>query len=261
MNSLRKLSKLIGLEVKTMKGKLALDTTKKLLLSNGLLFLATLAVQTVTNFAGNEYITLPAYVEAALQLISIVLYVLCIASIVMSLYKTFVADLLLGKSYKYYSLPYKKSEIIFSKAIPAIIIESLIVALLFNDDLQMLIVLSFNKEHYSGDYRRNILNEWTLRFFNSFVACLIISASIGFLILLAIVVSRSFDPSKTVRNLLLAIIIEVLVNCALYIVIMNASPADQEINIPVGLLITMTLEIICSIIASKILADKRYNVV
>ena len=76
MNSLRKLSKLIGLEVKTMKCKLALDTTKKLLLSNGLLFLATLAVQTVTNFAGNEYITLPVYVEAALQLISIVLYVL-----------------------------------------------------------------------------------------------------------------------------------------------------------------------------------------
>lgn len=243
-----------------MNGKLAFDTTKKLLLSNGLLLLAWLVVQTVTNFAGNEYFVLPVYVEAALQLISIVLYVLCIAVITISLCRTAV-DLFGGKSYKYYSLPYKKSEIIFSKAIPAIIIESLIVAFLFSDDLQMLIVLSCNTEDYTGAYRSEILNEWALRFFESFVSCLIISAAIGFLILLAFVISRSFDPSKTVRNLLFAIIIEVLVNCALYTVIMNVSTDDPEIYIPAVLLITMSVEIICSVIASKILADKRFNVV
>ena len=244
-----------------MNGKLALDTTKKLLLSNGLLLLAWLVVQTVTNFAGNEYFVLPVYVEAALQLISIVLYFLCAAAIAVSLYKILVVDLFSGKSYKYYSLPYKKSEIVFSKAVPAIVINSLIVALLFCDDLQMLILLSVDTKNYSGVYRSEMLRDWALSSLSTLVPSFLLAAVIGFLILLALVVSRSFDPSKTVRNLLFAIIIEVLVNCALYTVIMNVSTDDPEIYIPAGLLITMSVEIICSVIASKILADKRFNVV
>ena len=51
-----------------MKGKLALETTKKLLLNNGLLLLAYLVTQTLTTFAGNANIVLPTSVEGALQL-------------------------------------------------------------------------------------------------------------------------------------------------------------------------------------------------
>lgn len=244
-----------------MNGKLTIETTKKLLLNTGLLLLAYLVCQTVSNFASNEYIKLPIYVESALQLITLVLYALCIASIVISLYKTIVVDLFSGKSYKYYSLPCKKSVIIFSKAVPAIIVESLIVALLFNDDLQQLMILSFNTEDYSGAYRSEMLKDWALSSLSRFVSCLMIAAAIGFLILLAFVVSRSFDPSKTVRNLLLAIIIEGLVNCVLYTFIMSISSADFDNIIPAVVLIILFVEIICSIIASKKLADKRMNVV
>lgn len=278
-----------------MNGKLALETTKKLLLNNVLLLLAYLVCQTVSNFAANEYITLPIYVESALQLIALVLYALCIASIVISLYKTIVVDLFSGKSYKYYSLPCKKSEIIFSKAVPAIIIESLIVALLFNDDLQQLLVLSFNTEDYTGDYRREMLNEWTFQFLRNFAAIFLFAAAIGFLILLALVVSRSFDPSKTVRNFVLAIIIEGLANTALFTVIMNieseldvkcrsavrAIPelaakevfSPKEIYPSIGLLaywyeiisvivlVILLLEIVCPIIVTKRLANKRFNVI
>ena len=84
-----------------MKGKLTLETSKKLLLYNGLLFLIFFVFQTVANFAGNGYINLPIYVESALQLISIVLYFLCAAAIAVSLYKILVVDLFSGKSYKY----------------------------------------------------------------------------------------------------------------------------------------------------------------
>jgi hypothetical protein len=274
-----------------MNGKLTLDTAKKLLLNNGLLLLAYLVVQTVTTFAGNEYIVLPSNVEAALQLISIVLFALCIAAITISLCRTAV-DLFGGKSYKYYSLPYKKSEIIFSKAIPAIIIESLIIALLLSDDLQMLILLAFNKEVYSGAFRSEMLNEWALCFLNSFVACLMIAATIGFLILLALIISRSFDPSKTGRNLVLAVIVEALVNCVLYVIFENVSAVySEKYNIAVEeavhaapvltakelyasagpiayyneilsavIILIAVIEIVCLIIASKKLADKRLNV-
>lgn len=275
-----------------MKGKLALETTKKLLLNNGLLLLAYLVTQTITTFAGNANIVLPTSVEGALQLISIVLFALCIAAITISLCRTAV-DLFGGKSYKYYSLPYKKSEIIFSKAIPAIIIESLIIALLLSDDLQMLILLTYNKEDYSGAYRSEMLIEWALRFLNSFISCFMIAATIGFLIILALIISRSFDPSKTVRNLLLAVIVEALVNCVLYVVIENissiysekynnavqeavqASPilTTKELYSSAGpiayyneilsavIFLIMVIEIACLIIASKKLADKRFNVV
>ena len=244
-----------------MKGKLALETTKKLLLNNGLLLLAYLVLQTISNCASNQYIALSTNMEATLQLIAIVLYALCIASIVISLYKTFVVDLLLGKSYKYYSLPYKKSEIIFSKAIPAIIIEGIIAALLFSDaDLQNLLVISFDKTGFTGVYRSEVLKELAFYLIKSFGQCLLLFSTVGFLILLALVVSRSFDPSKTVRNLVLAIIIEVLANCALYTVVKNVPSGGFEKYVPAIVGIIMGVEIICSIIASKVLADKRFNV-
>ena len=244
-----------------MKGKLTLETSKKLLLNNCLLFLAFWVLQAVANFAGNGYITLPTTVEAALQLIAIVLGALCIAAIAISLYKIIVVDLFSGKSYKYYSLPYKKSEIIFSKAVPAIIINSLIVAFLFGDDFQMLMLLSANTNDYTGAYRSEMLKDWALSSLSRFVPSLMMAAAIGFLILLALVVSRSFDPSKIVRNLVLAIIIEVLVNCAFYTVIMSVSSADFEKIIPALVLTVFSIEIICSIIATKKLADKRLNVI
>lgn len=277
-----------------MNGKLAWETTRKLLLLNIPLVLVYLVLQTVTNFVGNGYIKLSVYAESALQLITIVLYALCIASIVVSLYKTFVVDLLSGKSYKYYSLPNKKSEIIFSKTIPAIIIESLIAALLFSvDNLQNLLLFSFDIQNYSGVYRSEILNEMAMHFLFNFVQCLLFAATLGFLILLAIVISRSFDPSKTVRNLLIAIIIEAIANTVLYIVIENISSVyslkyeeavqkavqaapiltAKELYSAVGMIayfneiltvvciLIMFVEIICSIIASKKLADTRFNVI
>ena len=272
-----------------MNGKLALETTKKLLLNNVLLVLVYLVFQTVTNFAGNEYIKVSTYALAALHLISIVLYALCIATIVISLYKTFVVDLLSGESYKYFSLPYKKSEIIFSKAVPAIIIESLMVVILLDlADIYILIALSLDKIQYEGNTRAEMLNECLSHLINLYVPGLMIAVTIGFQILLAFVISRSFDPSKTVRNLLIAIVIEALANSALYIVFENISSAysikfsnaveafhplsSKELYSAVGslayyeeilsavIVLILTVEIICSIIASKKLADKRFNV-
>ena len=245
-----------------MNGKLTLDTIKIMLLNNGLLLLAYLAVETVTTFATINGNVLPRSVSGVLELSSTVLYALCAASIVISLYKTFVSDLLLGKSYKYYSLPYKKSEIIFSKTIPAIIIESLIAALLFNGYLliNLMVALFFEEEYYTAVYGNIVLIEWPLRSFDSFVSCFMTAVTIGFLILLALVVSRSFDPSKTFRNLFIVIIIEVLVNYSVYTVAMIFSRYYPEIFMSIVLVIVMIAEIICSIIASKRLADKRFNV-
>lgn len=277
-----------------MNGRLALDTTKKLLLNNIPLVLVYMVFITVINLDGNEYIKLQPYVLAAFHLITIVLFALCVATITISMYKTFVVDLLMGKSYKYYSLPYKKSEIIFSKAVPAILIESLMVTLLFRvEDYQDLIMLLVDRKQNTDYYRSEWLKEWASHSIISFVTVLMIVVTIGFLILLAFVISRSFDPSKTVRNLLIAIIVEALVNCVLYIVIENisfvysdkytnavqeavqASPilTSKELYSSVGLLayydhilaavgiLIMLIEIVCLIIASKKLADKRLNVV
>lgn len=276
-----------------MNGRLALDTTKKLLLNNIPLVLVYMVFITVINLDGNEYIKLQPYVLAAFHLITILLFALCVATITISMYKTFVVDLLMGKSYKYYSLPYKKSEIIFSKAVPAILIESLMVTLLFRvEDYQDLIMLLVDIKQNTDYYRSEWLKEWASHSIISFVTVLMIVVTIGFLILLAFVISRSFDPSKTVRNLLIAIIVEALVNCVLYIVIENisfvysdkytnavqeavqASPilTSKELYSSVGLLayydhifaavciLIMTVEIVCLIIASKKLADKRLNV-
>ena len=244
-----------------MNGKLTLDTIKKLLLNNGLLLLAYLAVVTVTTSAKINGNVVPRSVRGVLEQSSTVLYALCTASIVISLYKTFVADLLLGKSYKYYSLPYKKSEIIFSKTIPAIIIESLIAALLFSGHLLINLVMAcfFEEEYYTAVYGAEKLI-WPYISFDSFVSCFMTAVTIGFLILLALVVSRSFDPSKTFRNLFIVIVIEVLVNYIVYTVAMIVSRYNPEIFASTVMLIAMIAEIICSIIASKRLADKRFNV-
>ena len=272
-----------------MKGKLTLETSKKLLLYNGLLFLIFFVFQTVANFAGNGYINLPIYVESALQLISIVLYFLCAAAIAVSLYKILVVDLFSGKSYKYYSLPYKKSEIIFSKAVPAIVINSLIVALLFCDDLQMLILLSVDTKNYSGVYRSEMLRDWALSSLSTLVPSFLLAAVIGFLILLALVVSRSFDPSKTVRNLLIAAIIEVMANGAVCMIIENihsdyamkyaleaqkypdwtageiekvvGSLAYYDLIIQAVVFLLLIIELTGSILAIKKLSDKRLNVI
>lgn len=246
---------------------------------------------TIINLEGNGYIRIQPYVLAAFNLIAIVLFALCAAAITISLCKI-VVDLFGGKSYKYYSLPYKKSEIIFSKTIPAILIESLMVTMLLDlADTQSLIqsLVSQNIRYY----RNESLKEWASRLITGFFPGLMIAVTIGFLILFAFVVSRSFNPSKTVRNLLIAVSVEVLVNCALYFVIedissvysnkyilavqeaVKASPilSDKELYSSVGLLayyddilaavciLIMLVEIACLIIASKKLADKRLNVI
>ena len=276
-----------------MNGKLTLETTKKLLLTNIPLVLIYLIFQTAANFAGNELIKFPIYAESALQLITLVLGALCIAAIVISLLKTFL-DLFSEKSYKYYSLPYKKSEIIMSKAIPAIIIESLMVVILLDPaDIQYLIQISFEKTQNSAIPGGWLTDEWISRLLNSSARTLMIVVTIGFLILLAFIISRSFDPSKKIINLLLAIIVEALVNVILYIAIVNVSSGyslkyesavqkavmaapiltAKELYASIGLLAyyneilsaviisIMIIEIICLIIASKKLADKKLNVV
>ena len=276
-----------------MNGKLTLETTKKLLLTNIPLVLVYLVLQTVVNFSGNDLITLPIYVESALQLIMLVFGALCIAAIVISLLKTFT-DLFSEKSYKYYSLPYKKSEIILSKAIPAIIIESLMVVLLLDPaDIQYLIQLSFEKTQNSSISGSELMDEWIPRLINNSATTLMIVVTIGFLVLLAFVISRSFDPSKKIRNLLLAVIVEALVNIILCMAVQSVSSGyslkyesavqkavqaapimtTKELYSSIGLfayyneilsavlISIMIVEIICLIIASKKLADKRLNVV
>ena len=265
-----------------MNSKLANETTKKLLLFNGPLILVYIMLKFVLVFVENEYLNVKTYVQAALWLFSAIFFVLCVVAIVLSLYKTFVVDLLLGKSYKYYSLPFKKSKIIFSRAVPAIIIESLIVILLFMAENLYDLVYIFR--YYSREY----LVGMAIEFIVWFICAFILFAACGFLILLAFVISRSFDPSKTVRNLVLAIIIEVLANCSVYTVIMNISsdlsmkycnalekyPGQtvEELYQSIGLmayydqiiygvmLLLLILEIAGSIIVSKKLADKRLNV-
>jgi len=276
-----------------MNSKLALETTKKLLLTNIPSVLVYLVFQTLANFVDNNYIKASSYVLGALDLISIVLYALCIAVVVMSLLKTLVMDLFSEKSYRYYSLPYKKSVIILSQAVPAIIIEGLMVTVLFQgESIQDLIGLMFEKSSYTGQ-PAEVLSEVVSNRISIFILNYMIIVTIGFLILLAFVISRSFDPSKIIRNLVLAIIIEALANIILYFVIENISAiysekyteavqkavqvspilSDKELYASAGLIayyneivtavfvLIMIAELICAIIASRKLADKRLNVV
>lgn len=276
-----------------MNGKIAGETTKKLILNNIPLALVYLVLQTVTNFVGNDYIKVSTYVLGALHLMSIVLYALCIAVVVLSLFKTIVMDLFSEKSYKYYSLPYKKSEIILSKAVPAIIIEGLMVTMLFEYEvLYEMICILFGKSSYLGQ-PVEVLNEMVFNYITRFVLCLMIVFTVGFLVLLAFVISRCFDPSKIIRNMLLAVIIEVIVNLILYFVIENISAVysekyteavqkavqvspiltDKELYASAGLIayyneifsavfiLIIVIEIVCCIIASRKLADKKLNVV
>ena len=274
-----------------MNGKLALNTTKKLLLNNIPLVLTYKVLMTIINLEGNGFIRIQPYVLAAFNLIAIVLFALCVAVITISLYKTFVVDLFGGKSYKYYSLPYKKSEIIFAKTVPAIIIESLMITMLLDFADTQSLIQAFVSQNIRY-YRSESLKEWASRLITGFFPGLMIIVTIGFLILLAFVISRSFNPSKTVRNLLLAVSVEALVNCVLYFVLENiqsvysdkyiiavqeavkASPilSDKELYSSIGMLayyddilaavciLIMAIEIVCLIIASKKLADKRLNV-
>ena len=276
-----------------MNSKLALETTKKLLLTNIPSVLVYLVFQTLANFVDNNYIKASSYVLGALDLISIVLYALCIAVVVMSLLKTLVMDLFSEKSYRYYSLPYKKSVIILSQAVPAIIIEGLMVTVLFQgESIQDLIGLMFEKSSYTGQ-PAEVLSEVVSNRISIFILNYMIIVTIGFLILLAFVISRSFDPSKIIRNLVLAIIIEALANIILYFVIENISAiysekyteavqkavqvspilSDKELYASAGLIayyneivtavfvLIMIAELICAINASRKLADKRLNVV
>jgi len=276
-----------------MNSKLALETTKKLLLTNIPSVLVYLVFQTLANFVDNNYIKASSYVLGALDLISIVLYALCIAVVVMSLLKTLVMDLFSEKSYRYYSLPYKKSVIILSKAVPAIIIEGLMVTVLFQgESIQDLIGLMFGKSSYTGQ-PVEVLSEVVSNRISIFILNYMIIVTIGFLVLLAFVISRSFDPSKIIRNLVLAIIIEALANIILYFVIENISAiysekyteavqkavqvspilSDKELYASAGLIayyneivtavfvLIMIAELICAINASRKLADKRLNVV
>lgn len=276
-----------------MNSKLALETTKKLLLTNIPLVLVYLVFQTLANFVDNDYIKASSYVLGALHLISIVLYALCIAVVVMSLFKTLVMDLFSEKSYRYYSLPYKKSVIILSKAVPAIIIEGLMITVLFQgESIQDLIGLMFGKSSFTGQ-PAEVLSEVVSNRISIFILNYMIIVTIGFLVLLAFVISRSFDPSKIIRNLVLAIIIEALANIILYFVDVNISAiysekyteavqkavqvspilTDKELYASAGLIayyneivtavfiLIMIAELICAIIASKKLADKRFNVV
>ena len=276
-----------------MNSKLALETTKKLLLTNIPSVLVYLVFQTLANFVDNNYIKASSYVLGALDLISIVLYALCIAVVVMSLLKTLVMDLFSEKSYRYYSLPYKKSVIILSQAVPAIIIEGLMVTVLFQgESIQDLIGLMFGKSSYTGQ-PAEVLSEVVSNRISIFILNYMIIVTIGFLVLLAFVISRSFDPSKIIRNLVLAIIIEALANIILYFVIENISAiysekyteavqkavqvspilSDKELYASAGLIayyneivtavfvLIMIAELICAIIASRKLADKRLNVV
>lgn len=287
MISLRIPSELIGLEVTKMNSKIVSETTKKLLLNNIPLALLYLFFQTVISLDEYDCFKFHTTLLAVLILIRAVLYALCVAAIVISLYKTFVDDLLLGKSYKYYSLPYKKSKIIFSRAVPAIIIESLMVVIMSSPvsyTLADLFIINSQGIFVPSEYFSDTLIEYIIWFTGNFI----VAVTIGFLILLAFVISRSFDPSKTVRNLLTAVIIEALANCALYTIIMNISSylgtkymfeaqkypewTTGEISKVVGLLayydaiiqgvvlILLIIELIVSIIASKKLADKRLNV-
>ena len=270
-----------------MNSKIVSETTKKLLLNNIPLALLYLVFQTVISLDEYDCFKFHTTVLAVLFLIRAVLYALCVAAIVISLYKTFVDDLLLGKSYKYYSLPYKKSKIIFSRAVPAIIIESLMVVIISSPvsyTLADLFIINSQGIFVPSIYFSDTLIEYIIWFTGSFI----VAVTIGFLILLAFVISRSFDPSKTVRNLLTAVIIEALANCALCTIIMNISSylgtkymfeaqkypgwTTGEISKVVGLLayydaiiqgvvlILLIIELIVSIIASKKLADKRLNV-
>ena len=276
-----------------MNSKLALETTKKLLLTNIPSVLVYLVFQTLANFVDNNYIKASSYVLGALDLISIVLYALCIAVVVMSLLKTLVMDLFSEKSYRYYSLPYKKSVIILSQAVPAIIIEGLMVTVLFQgESIQDLIGLMFGKSSYTGQ-PAEVLSEVVSNRISIFILNYMIIVTIGFLILLAFVISRSFDPSKIIRNLVLAIIVEALANIILYFVIENISAiysekyteavqkavqvspilSDKELYASAGLIayyneivtavfvLIMIAELICAINASRKLADKRLNVV
>ena len=278
-----------------MNGKIARETTKKLLLYNIPILLLYMVFKTVFILGERLIVKMHSYVFGAVGLISIVLFALGIAAVTISLYKVFIEDLLSGKSYKYFSLPYKKSEIIFAKAVPAIIIESIMAILLFDTDfIEHPIETLFWKEGNVVVFYKEEVAQCVIDVSLRFIAFLLFGIMIGMLILLAVVISRSFDLSKSGRNFVLAVIIEVLANAALYTVISNienemdnkwrsaiqAIPelaakeiyTSKELYSSIGLiaywseiisvivLVIVIIEIVCPIIITKKLADKRFNV-
>lgn len=278
-----------------MNSKIARETTKKLLLYNIPILLLYVFFKTVFVLGERLIVNMHSYVFGAVGLISIVLFALGIAAVTISLYKVFIEDLLSGKSYKYFSLPYKKSEIIFAKAIPAIIIESIMAILLFYTELiEHPIDTLFLKDGNVVVFYKEDVAKCAIEVSLRFISFLMLGIMIGMLILLAVVISRSFDLSKSGRNLVLAVIIEVLANAALYTVISNievemdkkylsaiqaipelavkeiCSPKDLYPSIgliaywyeilSVIVLVIVIIEIVCPIIITKKLADKRFNV-
>lgn len=266
-----------------MNGKLTSETIRQQLKTTGPLLLAYILLFLIIDTS-----TLNIYAYTIFYMLLIASGVLCIASIVMNLYKTFITDLLLGKSYRFYSLPLKKSTIIFSKAIPTIVIQSIAITLIANaeriSNLYACIV-GVNESEYS---KQELIHDELLWLLNDSCICFITSITIGFLILLAFVLCRSFDPSKTLRNFIIATAIEFMAYYSVLIVIANitsdlhrkvyevyeANPGFtfeqsyerlgvlmyyEEILLVIILILAL-IEIIGVILASKKLANTKFNV-
>ena len=267
-----------------MNGRLTSETIRQQLKTTGPLLLAYILLFLIIDTS-----TLNMYAYTIFYMLLIASGVLCIASIVMNLYKTFITDLLLGKSYRFYSLPLKKSTIIFSKAIPTIVIQSIAITLIANveriSNLYACIV-GVNESAYYG--KQEMIHNELLWLLNDSCICFITSITIGFLILLAFVLCRSFDPSKTLRNFIIAAAIEFMAYYSVLIIIANintdlnrkvyevyeANPGftfeqcyerlgvlmyHEEI-LAVIILILAIIEVIGVILASKKLANTKFNV-
>lgn len=185
-----------------------------------------------------------------------------VAAVGYILYSTFYKDLMSGHSYKYYSLPYKKSSIIFSRTIPASAVTSL------SAPVYILLFPFSNRIINNGDPR---INEYFMENIAYCVSLYVILALVIFaacmLIVLTLVVSRSFDPKPSIIRAVLTLTIAILANAVLFVGVELLPLYDFPLCYPYADIVLAAVTLLILVIEAAVmmcmikkLADRKMDV-
>lgn len=268
-----------------MIGKLFSETFKKVAINTVPISLLTIIVGIIYNLFYLEDIS--TYKTGALYFLNIVLIIISATVLALTAFNNIIRDLFMDRSYKYYSLPYSKSAIILSKAIPTSMLLSIIIVLLLMPSDIAAVVNSALHYDFSYEYISMLFEDFLNYFSIVFLAFMVF--------VLAAVISKSFNSKNSTLNFSITVIIAVLFNAVIYsghsklvsiIVdkyISYFAPYGQEAfendalrieiinNMPFiirnfryiltyTLILISVIEIIGVLIAIKKLANKKFNV-
>lgn len=136
---------------------------------------------------------------------------LSLAAIGYILFNSFYKDLMSGYSYKYYSLPYKKSSVIFSSAIPASIVTCLSIPLFI-----LLIPVIKNMQNNQWAEEDYSLANDIVSYGRSYLRVSLAIFLICMVIVLSLVISRSFKTKPSVIDAIITLTLALLVNVFIF---------------------------------------------